>query len=511
MFNQSLKYISFLFIFISILTHIPVFPQDVNEKVIASIGDNYLLESEFENRLNFSPKEGIQDKNNSDGIKKELLYTIIAEKLWSNYAQEIGFENNISIITAKNVIEKMLVRDELYKREIKDKILFNDDEVEKAEFKFSRILKTTIYSSVDKNKLIELQKLFSANKNLESISSSIDPNQIIVKNIEITFGDLPEGIENLLYNLEPNSASALIQMDSIWNIFYINEIIDNKSINAKNKNDVTKKIYKVLKVRKEETYYNRFYADFFKDITVDADGKLFNIISENLSTVFNKKYQNGIFEKDKNGNTLITFDTNDLNMILDTLGTNLIKEPFLLFSQNPIDVETFLREIRFLSFNVTSPQIDIIKLKLNEEIKNFIKYELLARKGFELNLQYDSNVKKWLKVWIDSYLYQGIRNTILNIENTILTENLKIEDIINKNSSNESLDRYKIFVDKTIELSDRYNINIDWELFAKINIGNINLFVFRNIGFGGRISGVPTSEPFIDWYLEKQKISSQNL
>ncbi|MFZ1291891.1 MAG: hypothetical protein WAR79_17470 [Melioribacteraceae bacterium] len=473
-----------------------------------------MMESEFDYRLNFSPKEGIQDKNSSEGIKKELLYTLIAEKLWANFAQEIGFENNISVVTAKNVIEKMLVRDELYKREIKDKIEFNADEIQKAEFRFNRILKTTIYSSNDKNKLLELRNLFKANSNLDNISLSIEKNKISCKNIDISFGDLPEAIENVIYNIGPKHSSNLIQMDSIWNIFFINNIIERKNENVKDKDGSIKKINKVLKARKEETNYNNFYSDFFRDIAVDADGKLFNIISEILSNIFTSKYQNGLFGKDKNGNTVITFESDDLIEIMEKLGPKIIKEPFLRFSKNPIDVEIFLREIRFLSFNVTSPNIDIVKSKLNKEVKNFIKYELLARKGFEMNLQIVPNVQKWLKIWNDNFLYQAIRNTILNNDSVHLVENLKIEDVINEKNKIldiKSRDRYKTFIDKTIELSDKYKIKIDWEIFSKIKQGNINLFVYRNIGFGGRIAGVPTSEPFIDWYLEKQKISLQNL
>jgi hypothetical protein len=86
-------------------------------------------------------------------------------------------------------------------------------------------------------------------------------------------------------------------------------------------------------------------------------------------------------------------------------------------------------------------------------------------------------------------------------------------------SSNEKLDQinekpqsaYKKFVERTISLSDEFEIEIDQNMFNSIEQSNINLFVLRNLGFGGQIAGVPASPIFIDWYLEKRKRELQNL
>ena len=60
---------------------------------------------------------------------------------------------------------------------------------------------------------------------------------------------------------------------------------------------------------------------------------------------------------------------------------------------------------------------------------------------------------------------------------------------------------YIKFVEKTMELSDEYEIIINEEMYNSISQGNINFFVLRNLGFGGRIAGVPSSPIFIDWYF----------
>ena len=66
-------------------------------------------------------------------------------------------------------------------------------------------------------------------------------------------------------------------------------------------------------------------------------------------------------------------------------------------------------------------------------------------------------------------------------------------------------------IEKTIELSNKYNIEINNEMFESVDQGNINLFVIRNLGFGGTITAVPASPSFIEWFLEKEKRDSKNL
>ena len=149
---------------------------------------------------------------------------------------------------------------------------------------------------------------------------------------------------------------------------------------------------------------------------------------------------------------------------------------------------------------------------MNDKIKEYIKHELLAREGFRRGLNEFPSVRYWVKIWYENFLYQAIRNDELNfIDNSDRNDSVV--------SSNESFDQYnekpqsayKKFVERTISLSDEYVIEIDQNMFNSIEQGNINLFVLRNLGFGGQIAGVPASHIFIDWYLEKRKRELQNL
>ena len=105
-----------------------------------------------------------------------------------------------------------------------------------------------------------------------------------------------------------------------------------------------------------------------------------------------------------------------------------------------------------------------------------------------------------------SFLYQAVRNDQLK-QQSEKTESV----LMNNDSEKVDSNKYSNFVSNTISLSNKYGININKELLDEVQLGNINLFIVRNLGFGGTIAAVPSSPPFIDWYLEKEKRDLENL
>ncbi|MBU2493166.1 MAG: hypothetical protein KJ571_11125 [Bacteroidetes bacterium] len=473
-----------------------------SDPVLVKVGNLEISESEFIYRLNFSPKEGIQDKSGSEGIKKELLYTIIAEKLWANEAVEKGFENHASVLTAKKSIEKMFVRDELYRREIKDKVNVNPGLISDGLNKYSKILEVGVFFSETADPVFDVYDKLNKENNLSNITRGIDTSKIIYKSVDIGFGDMPPFLETILYNLETDGYSQPIEIENGWNLYYLKQI---KLRNDLQDADDYKEVLKILKKRDENKYYETFYSDFFKDKKIDVDGKLFLQLCNNIKTVFDKK--NTDRQKDK-----LFLDSYDVNEILSLFKNKENESAFIKFEIDPIDLESFIREISFTAFSVSTSDIDTIKIYLNKKTKEYIKYELLSREGYSLGLDKTLDVKKWVDIWYENFLFQYIKNNFDNPN----TENpdpgfYSVMSSDSENIKNEKTNPlFKDYINQTIKLADKYKYEINDEIYSQIEQGNINLFVLRHLGFGGTISGVPSSPVFIEWYLELQKRRNEN-
>ncbi len=257
----------------------------------------------------------------------------------------------------------------------------------------------------------------------------------------------------------------------------------------------TKKISKILTQRNEQNNYDDFYSNFFKDKKVDADGKLFNLIDIKLREIFTQKILEGIVFTDKYGIEKLLFDNRDLINFENIISKNELEKDFIKFDENPIKLSTFMAELSFSSFAVPTSNLDSIKIKLHFFIKDYIKYELLAREGYNRGLNHSPNVTKWVKMWYENFLYQAIKNKDQNELNNTLKYFESDQDQEENNNSVKGREVFDKFIDETIDLSEKYTYKINEDLLAKIKQSNINLFVMRNLGFGGTIAGVPISSP----------------
>jgi hypothetical protein len=68
----------------------------------------------------------------------------------------------------------------------------------------------------------------------------------------------------------------------------------------------------------------------------------------------------------------------------------------------------------------------------------------------------------------------------------------------------------KLIEDKAIELANKYQITINKDYLYSEKYSNINLFVHKYLGFGGRIAAVPYTTPFFNWYYKWKNNSGLN-
>ncbi|MFH1198412.1 MAG: hypothetical protein V1720_22105 [bacterium] len=101
-----------IFLFTFFLALSQIFAQE--SKILIEAGNNSIPVEEFKRRFELSPQ--IQAGKDRDSVKKEFLYTLIAEKLWANQARNLLYDTTDYVKYSVKTIEKMLVRDELYKK-----------------------------------------------------------------------------------------------------------------------------------------------------------------------------------------------------------------------------------------------------------------------------------------------------------------------------------------------------------------------------------------------------------
>lgn len=592
------------------------FPQ-AKDSILVEIGNKVITVDEFLTRFEFTPWPRRNIRYIDDELKLEFLKTLISEKLLSLYGEELKIDTIFELRQAYTNLEKMIVRDALYRKEILNKVKLDQKELNNAIAKSQITIYARYIFSPDSTEIFFIHRALKSGSNFDSIYSVHISNEEQKYPMEISYGTLIEEFENVLYTTEPGNFTKPLKSSLGYYIFKVDSSRFNMAIGPKELNEATRKAEKVLKQRTEEKLYNEYFKKFFSKKRGEANGDVFWNLVEAVTKRFKYKFEN---QTPVRKNEYI-IDPEDIKQIENYLGN---KKDFILLKmeEKNYTVNEFLRFLLFKGFSVIDSSEKYIAYKLNKAIKNFLEDEYLAEEGYRQGLHLKPDVKKDIEMWKDFYystwytlnLKNSIEVTDDEIENYIKDRSINSEEIVMVNiqeilvdsleqvemllnklkdgndfgqlakeyskrkwaaekngefgyfpttmygeigKTAEKLNIGEIFapietkegysiiklIDKKIErpdtshvqnfdelkekikqelkqkkfdqqrdkmvaqLAQKYVKDINLNLLKSIKVSNLNMFVYRYMGFGGRMTAVPIISPYVSWYEEWKKIN----
>lgn len=466
--------------------------------VIAKTGNRIISAKEFKLRYELAPQLINKKEKDEQTIKEDFLYSIIAEKLWAQAAEEEGMDFTGIMQKTFKQVEKMYVRDALYQKEIKDKTTPTEKDLRKALDRFDKILSTKYLVSFNKSEIDSLYNSLRHGANFDSLLSKRQEREIQNDYTTFTFGETDEQTEDILFTLNPGEFTKPLQKANGYFIFKLfKKEKKNYSNEKERKKDLTK-ARSVLEQRLLDKAEKEFHRKFFHGKKVSTDGYVFWSISNALIKVLNEhKTKLNILEGKK-----ISLESKDFYEFEKNIGSDTLKMNFINIENNKISAEDFLYALMFEGFYTNTTDPDIIRAKLRARVKRFIEHELLAMEAFKRGYDKLPDVKMNIDIWHDNYLANLYKIQMLN--SVQVTE----EDAYNKfneNIGNKSSIKYVNIIEVLTDSLEQVNFVLN-ELtkgkslrelamkytkreWVKKNNGEFGFFPVTSYGEIGRIAG----------------------
>ncbi len=388
---------------------IAVFAQknDVNKnEAIAKVGPIKISADEFKQRFELVPQLYGKNKENIEEKKHDLLYSLIAEKLWALEAEDLNLDTTAIMKTTFQAVEKMYVRDALYNNEIKSKVNVSEDELTDAMKKYFEKYNLSVIFTQDS---VKGYNIFSSLKNGTSFDS-IKAKQIYqIPNVDLRFGEMEPEVENEIYKLNTGDFTVPIKSKSGWLIFKLDSI-SPLSYTKKDVNESLKKVDEIIRQRKTDKYYNSFVKKFFADKKVSAEGDLFWAVSDKVTHLLSQKKKIESIPDTMD----VKLEAADILRMENEFGADTLKMIFIKFKEDPFSVKDFLRYLIFDGFYTKSVDPKIIAAKLNARVSLLIKNELLAKEGLRRGLQNLPDVKESIDMWKENYLAKILKDKFMD-------------------------------------------------------------------------------------------------
>ncbi len=375
------------------------------DTVVVRIGNDRITTSEIKERFQFSPQVYTKQAQSLEEKKDELLYSLIAEKLWALEAENQKLDTASFVRSTFTMIEKMFARDALYKAEIIDKIKITEDELTREMENYFTTLSLYFLFSPDSSTInVYYQKLNSG----VPVYSILSPGELEIPMIDVNYGEMKPGIEEELYSLKENEYTRPVPSGSGWVIFYLAKRTQ-KSFTSEDVNSSLKKVEKNFHEKKEQKRLDEFMKRFFSGRKVTTDGNLFWSMSVQAARQLQKKKPSN-----NNDSVIVYLDAVDYAAAAANLGKDTLTMRFINLEDKPITVDEFLRTITFEGFGSNKTDLSSVSYLLNKKVKEVIENELLAREAFERGYQNLTEVKKSITMWRDNYLARTFKDEIIS-------------------------------------------------------------------------------------------------
>lgn len=608
------KFIIYLILLLSPAT---ILTQIVDDEVIAKVGSDEITEQEFIARYELTPQVYAGVIGIEEALKREVLYSIISEKLWALEAIEQGLGSSDLIKYTYKVYEEMYVRDALYREEILSKVKLSDDYLAEAFRRNSQILQVNYLFSSTKDEIDLIYNQLSETVSFDSLLAIRPENALQTEPYYVGYGQMDEVVEDILYSLNIGQYTKPVEAPNGWYIFKLIKIGQNILMKPEQADAEHKKVLKIARSTITDSIFKHFYESFFSDITAKTNNAIFHQFAVEVIRSLSDRKQN---ENIPNGKKIF-LKPDDLYRIENELGAETLNTLLIELDDQPVTLKEFIQYFAFESFAVDTIDNNMIMGKLNLHVKRFIEHKLLSREGYNRGLQYSPEFQHQIKMWKSYYLSDALRNEMLeNIEVTddevlnyyqrknkglaitevkiieVLTNNLdtmytvleKLKEGIDirelalkyttreeAKSNNGELgffpvyeygeigritggmeigDLYgplkvpegyslfklidkrkeesefiaafdkvkdkikielkyhkfsKVLIDKTIELANKYSVEINQDLLEKLEVTNTTTVFYRYFGFGGRLLAVPMTIPNYNWvkpWLEQETL-----
>ena len=396
---------------------------------LAIVNGKPITGAELKYRFELSVYPG-KDPKDLDKTKNDFLLSMIAEKLLSNSeAASIHNDQNEEIL--KDEIERIFLRDALYRKEVLPKVKISQSEINKG-LKISNnfYIVDTFYfpDSLAAKKFLNL----ASNKPQKNIYLLSDSLNIRHDTLMIGYGEAPENLEDAFFGHKVGYVSKPTFTIDGWVIFMIVKEITNKKFASVSQSDRIEMVKKIIKGRKEDAQGYKYLLSVMKGVQVNINYKIFrplvyflkNILSTHRPASFDPGYylskEEILYIKEK-----FPFDP---------------RAPMLKFKGGELTLGYVLDNLLTAGFEPVDTSLAEITESLHSSLKFIVQNHFLAEKAKELGLENSPEVKSNTQIFLDAFRSANLMN---NIVDTVLVSQKQVNDFF-ENHKDEVLNDIKL-------------------------------------------------------------------
>ncbi len=389
-----------VFLLASALTFGQSRSPESKQSYIAKIGNSFISESEFLERFELTPGFGKRTQSQLEVEKLEFLYSIVAEKLLAQEAVERGIDKDTLVQAAISNVRKLLARDELFRREVSQKVRVSPKEIEigMRRARGELFLKYLFFEKEEEARFV--RSLLKTTRDFDHLT--IDTTMTALRDtVTLTWGDADPAIESAAYGLNKNETSQVI---IAGDGFYILTLASERSSQYYSSMQPTvfrERVEAKLRARKEKARMEEFVHQFMSGKNAYGRPVPLKALSEAIATLALKSASDSTFGI-----------TPEVATEVRTLCQALPMDSVVVIGNEVWSLDIILDKLVATGFSVKKRNPEQIFGQLNYELKIWAQQELLAQEALARGLDQTPSVSEKLEMWRQHYLAEFLKSRV---------------------------------------------------------------------------------------------------
>lgn len=331
--------------------------------------------------------------------KRKALESLATEKLLVLGAQQYHVALDPATLHELKILEKLFVRDELYKREVVAKFKVTGEEIRDGLRRFARKIRLVVVSTASRN---------LADSVYGALTQSLDPDstlQIVVATpaashvvLEGSFGDFDSRVEDVAFGMIPSHASnPLLIPGSGWAVVYLLNASVNPAYAKMTASERAQHVEKIVRDRNEADVSRKFMGKVLSRQKARVNTSLFVRLAESVRRIL----QEDSTRHYRRGRFVLSLEVISRAR---SLLNDALHEPLVHIAAGDMTLDDVFDEFRYHSMGISTLDQRRLEQELNSGIQAAVESELMTREGYRQNLQQSSKVCHDLSVWSDFWL-----------------------------------------------------------------------------------------------------------
>lgn len=387
---------------------------------LAKVGTSVITARDLIERIELMPWPEKEKPREHDSSKVKALNSIIAERMLAMEGSQLHVGTDEVAELKMKAMEKLFVRDELFKRKVRDKVNISEEEIRDGLTRFAWELHLVAIGVKDRFAGDSLYRMLRRYPDLASILQKYPVGFVTaVETVKVNFGGLDTSFEKEVYAIGKKKFSKPFLSQSYgWVVAVLLERTSNPVYEKMTWADRRHRVDESLRRYKEAALANRYYNSILIPRKAKADSVVFTMFARGLHTLLlcdsTAHKRSGLFA--------VTSD--DIDELLRNFAPEL-KRNFIEMDDKAMTFGEVIEGFRTERFGFPSLDTGRFETSLNGFVRTVVQSELVAREGFRQNLQYTEHVRHdlelWSGYWTSRYLMWKVNDTVNVSEEELVT------------------------------------------------------------------------------------------